>query len=406
MAKVTEEPTVRQAEEYSPELLSDVLRQEIRRTIERVLGEELSFALRAVPYQRTPERTGYRNGTHSRDICTSYGTVKLDVPRGRVIKEDGASEEFESSMIGRYRRRSKEIDEAILAMYLSGCNTRRVKRALGTLLAGGPLSKSAVSRVVAGLKDEFEQWSSRDLKELKLLCLYADAIYVKVRMAGRVCRLPVLVTIAVLHDGSKVLLGLAMKGSESEQAWTDLLRDLQNRGLAAPRLLIADGNKGLLLAAGALWPTAQIQRCAVHKLRNVLSHAPKHAWQEIKEDYNRIVYADSEGQATEEWSKFTLKWRKLCPAAVRSLNEAGEQLLTFFKYPKSQWKSLRTTNVIERVQEEFRRRVKTQAALPTEDSVMLLIYGLVAGSQITMNRIHGYKDLTEAGSSRKLAPVG
>jgi putative transposase len=142
-----------------------------------------------------------------------------------------------------------------------------------------------------------------------------------------------------------------------------------------------------------VWPEARVQRCAVHKLRNIERKAPKHTLAEIRADFHRIVYAESLAAAQGAVAAFERKWRTRCPGVVRSLHEGGEELLTFFEFPKAQWKTLRTTNVIERLHEEFRRRVKTQGSLPTEDAALVLLFGLVASGQIRLRRLDGWRHI-------------
>jgi transposase-like protein len=161
----------------------------------------------------------------------------------------------------------------------------------------------------------------------------------------------------------------------------------------APLLCIIDGNPGLRHAVGELWPTALVQRCCVHKLRNLERKAPKHALAELRDDFHRIVYAASGDAARAEATAFERKWAKRCPGVVRSLQEGGAELLTFFTFPRAQWKTLRTTNVIERLNGEFRRRVKTQSALPSEDTAVVLLFSLVASGQITLRRIDGWRKI-------------
>jgi transposase-like protein len=169
--------------------------------------------------------------------------------------------------------------------------------------------------------------------------------------------------------------------------------DLCARGVREAVLAVIDGNKGLREAVSSTWPVIDIQRCTKHKLENLFTHAPKRLYEEIKADYNLIVYAGNEAEARQAWKRFEKKWEKGCPAVVKSLAEAGDELLTFYRYPRSMWKSLRTTNVIERMNGEFRRRVKTQGSLPNNQAGLKLLFGLFAFGHITMWRIMGYKDL-------------
>lgn len=176
-----------------------------------------------------------------------------------------------------------------------------------------------------------------------------------------------------------------------------MVEDLEHRGLQSPILVVSDGHRGLLQAMKQ-WPGARVQRCTLHKLENLKSHCPKHAHAELKRDYDLIRYAKDGMKAREAYTSFLAKWRKLCPAVARSLEEAGENLLTLYAFPKAMWRSLRTTNSIENVNREFRRRTKTQASFSTEASAVTLLFGLVAFGQIEMRKINGYQHMTDLAS--------
>ena len=377
--------------------LSEALRGELRTLVERLIREELIEALGARRYERVAERRGYQHSPRERTITTGLGPATITVPRGRLFKPKGGSEEWQSQLLPRYARRTREVDAALLGLYLSGTNTRRVKLALKPLLKDAPLSKSAVSRVVAGLKDQHETWRIRKLSGEALKVLYLDAIWLRVRLAKKIEKLPVAVAIGVREDGTKMLLGLWAYASEGRAAWGGVLEDLCARGLPVPSLIVIDGGKGLRGAVTECWPTVAVQRCTVHKLRNLEAHAPKRLHEELREDYHEIVYAEDEQAASRASLKFTTKWKKRCPAVAESLEEAGSELLTFYRFPESQWKGLRTTNIVERVNEEFRRRVKTQAVLPSEDSALLLLYGLAASGQLRFRKLDGYQSLDQVG---------
>ena len=243
------------------------------------------------------------------------------------------------------------------------------------------------------LEESYEEWRQRDLAEEQIVYLYLDAIYPKVRSGGKVVSLPVLVALGVKATGEKILLALVLAGAETGTAWQMLLEDLAARRLGQPRLIISDGNAGLKSALERIWPEVAPQRCSVHKLRNLLAKAPQHTQEAVHEDHNRIVYAPDRAAADQARDRFLAKWKKLCPSVAASLEEAGEELLTFYRFPASQHKSLRTTNAIERLQEEFRRRIKTQASLPSEKAALLLFFGLFASGQVKMCRIEGWFDL-------------
>jgi putative transposase len=375
--------------------LEAAIRERVREVIEEILHEEVEEALGARGSQRAAGRCGYRHGKKVRGLALRSGAVKLAVPRARLVDLDGDEREWRSELLPRYRRSSPEVEQAVLGVYLSGGNTRRIRGALKPLLSGAPLSKSAVSRLVSRLEESYERWRQRDLAEDRIVYLYLDAIYPKVRSGGKVVSLPVLVALGVKGTGEKVLLALATGGAETAAAWQMMLEDLAARHLGRPQLIISDGNPGLKSALERIWPGVAHQRCTVHKLRNLLAKAPEHAQEAVHEEYNRIIYAANRAAAEKARDSFLAKWKKLCPSVAASLEEAGEELLTFYGFPASQHKSLRTTNAIERLQEEFRRRVKTQASLPSEKAALLLFFGLFASGQVKMRRIEGWFDLAD-----------
>jgi len=373
--------------------LEAAIRERVREIIEMVLQEEVETALGARRSQRVAERAGYRHGSKQRKLTLRTGTVQLDVPRARLAEADGSEREWQSQLVPRYRRSSREVEQSVLGVYLSGSNTRRIRGALEPLLTGAALSKSAVSRLVLRLEESYRTWQGRDLAEEKIVYLYLDAIYPKVRSGGRVVSLPVLVALGVQENGEKVLMSLMTTGAESADGWQLLLDDLATRKMGRPRLVISDGNAGLAAALDRLWPGLPHQRCTVHKLRNLLAKAPKHTHEAVREEYHRMVYAETLEVARKVREAFLLKWKKQCPGVAASLEEAGENLLTFYRFPESQWRSLRTTNAIERMQLEFRRRVKTQAALPNEGAVLRVFFGLWISGQMKLHRINGYRDI-------------
>jgi putative transposase len=374
--------------------ISGLLHRRVLEAIETVLEEELTEALGSGRYERSEQRRGYRNGHQTRMITTELGARTLQVPRGRVVEGDGSTREFQSEVVPRYARRTRKVDEAILGAYLAGANTRRIRKVLEPLLGTEHLSKSAVSRVAARLKEQFVQWSERDLSEDRYAVLFLDGFHLKVRMARRVVSVPVLAVLGVAGDGTKRLVALQLAASEAEVHWSKLMSDLQRRGLHGPVLIVSDGHRGLTKAIEA-WPKADVQRCTQHKWQNLIKHCPKHAHRELKRDYDRIIYAKTGLAARQAYEAFVVKWRKLCPAVARSLEEAGEQLLTFYAFPKGMWKALRTTNSIENLNREFRRRTKTQASFSTEEAAVTLLWGLVAFGQIELRRICGYKQLPD-----------
>jgi putative transposase len=374
--------------------LETLIRQRARGLIDAIVEEELEAALGAASSARVGSaRQGYRHGTRERTLTTSLGPTTVAMPRARVRTAEGATTEWRSELVPRYQRRSERVDEAILGVYLSGTNTRRIKGALAPLLRGGPLSKDAVSRLVGRLADDFETWRRRDLAEDQIQYLVMDGWYPKVRIGKRRVRVPVLVTLGVRADGQRVVLDLRLAGDESTAAWRDVIRGLVERHVGTPALAMVDGSAGLAAALREQWPTLAVQRCTTHKLRNLEAKAPVRLREELAEDYRRMIYAESRTAVEQARTRFTKKWRLRCPAVVECLDEAGDDLFTFLRFPKLQWKALRTTNALERINGEFRRRTKTQASLPGHEAVLLLLFGLLRSGHVKLRKIDGWEEM-------------
>lgn len=370
------------------------IREQVRTWIERIVQEELTAVLGADSSLRVGEsRRGYRHGTRERTLTTSLGPTTFTLPRARLFTETGQATEWHSTTVARYQRRTRRVDEAILGVYLSGANSRRIRSALAPLLQDGPLSKDAVSRLVGRLKDEFEQWRSRDLASEQVRYLFLDGWYPKVRLGKKRVVVPVLVVLGVRADGRKVLLDLRLAGDESTAAWRDTICSLVDRHLGTPGLAVIDGSAGLRAALREQWPTLAVQRCTAHKLRNLEAKAPKRQREELAEDYRRMIYAETATLVEDARKRFIRKWKLQCPAVIEGLEEAGDELFTFLRFPRAQWRALRTTNALERINEEFRRRTKTQASLPSQDAVLLLLFGLLRSGQIRLRAIDGWQEM-------------
>lgn len=384
----------RQAERLGADTIETRMRVRIRKTIETIVEEELEAALGAQPSARVgAARQGYRHGTRERTLTTSLGPTTFTMPRARLRAADGTSTEWRSTTVARYQRRTARVDEALLGVYLAGTNTRRLKGALAPLLRGGPLSKDAISRLVGRLREDFDTWRSRDLGDEDIRYVFLDGWFPKVRIGGRRERVPVLVTLGVRGDGQRVVLDLRLAGEESAASWGDVLGSLVARHLRRPLLAVVDGNPGLLAAVQTQWPGLAVQRCTAHKLRNLQAKAPARLREELTEEYRRMIYAETATAVEQARTKFAKKWHLRCPAVVESLKEAGDELFTFLRFPPSQWKALRTTNALERINEEFRRRTKTQASLPGQDAVLLLLFGLLRSGQVKLRALVGYQEL-------------
>jgi len=373
------------------------LRDRVRRFLEEMIAQEATAALGRIRYRRGAA-AGYRNGTRTRRLLGSFGQVGITVPRARLLAHDGTSREWRSAVLPRYARRTRQVDALIAATYLAGANTRRVKRALAALFKGA-IGKDVVSRVWRKVKTDWEAWTRRDLAGEDIVRLILDGSVVRVRLDRKATNISLLVVLGVRRDGQKVLLAVKNMGGESEAAWRGVLDDLIARGLRTPEFLIIDGAAGLEKALAALWPDVPTQRCTVHKHRNLLAHAPEALHEEITADYTDMIYAKTAKEIETRRKAFIRKWRLKCRAVADSLEEAGERLFTFTRLPESQWKSARTTNAIERLHEEFKRRIKTQTVLPSAETAAMLFWALLASGQITMRKVDGWQTLPE-----KLAP--
>ena len=370
------------------------LRGRIRGFIEAMLEEELTAALGGGRYERG-RRRGHRHGKRERQLLGSFGPTPISVPRGRLARPDGTTEEWRSATLPRYARMTRQVEALIAASYLAGTNTRRVRRALGALFRGA-VGKDVVSRTWRRIKADWEGWNRRSLAGDDIVRLILDGTVVRVRLDRKATNISLLVVLGVRRDGQKVLLSVRAMGGESEAAWRGVLDDLIARGLRTPDFLIIDGAAGLERALASLWPTVPTQRCTVHKHRNLLAHAPERLHEEITADYTDMMYAESADEIETRRRAFLRKWRLKHRAVADSLEEAGDRLFTFTRLPASQWRSARTTNAIERLHEEFKRRIKTQTVLPSAETAAMLFWALLASGQITMRKVDGWQSLGEA----------
>ena len=374
--------------------IEDRLRANIRGTIEAVFNEELNGFLGRLRYGREAGAAkGYRHGNRDRQITGTFGTETISVPRARIADEAGKVSEWRSKALQRYQRLTKTAEALIASVYLSGTNTRRVKRALFALFKGA-VSKDVVSRAWRKVKGDWDAWCARSLADEDIIRLILDGTVIKTRIDKKAANISVLAAIGVRRDGQKILLSIMNMGGESTAAWRQFLDDLDARGLKRPEFVIVDGAPGLEEALVALWGNdLPIQRCTVHKHRNLLAHAPKHMHEELGNDYRDMIYADTAAEVEKRRKAFLRKWRLKCRAVAESLEEAGDRLFTFTRLDPSQWKAARTTNAIERLNEEFRRRIKTQAVLPCAETVPMLLWALLASGQITMRKVDGWQTL-------------
>lgn len=380
--------------------IETAVRQQVRGFIEGLLQEELETALRRPRYGRSSNvgdaavAAGHRHGSRTRQLTGTFGKTELCVPRARLDAGDGRTTEWKSSSLRAYQRRTKAADAVIASAYLAGVNTRRVRRALASLF-GGAISKDTVSRTWRKVQADWNAWNSRSLANEPIVRLILDGTVVRVRLDRKATSISLLVVMGVRKDGQKVLLAVKNMGGESMEAWRTVLDNLVGRGLRRPELLIVDGGAGVEGAIAKLWDGVPVQRCTVHKLRNLLAHAPERLHEEVTADYHDMIYASTAQEVETRGKAFLRKWRLRCADVVTSLEEAGDNLFTFTRFPPSQWRSIRTTNAIERLHEEFKRRIKVQTVLPSAETAAMLFWALMASGQIKLRKVDGWKTIAE-----------
>jgi len=380
--------------------IESAVRDRAREFIEELIRGELDAVLARPRYERgkkvghegTPGIMGHRHGSRPRSLIGSFGPIEIAVPRARLNTADGKTTEWKSQSLRAYQRRTLAADALIAGCYLAGTNTRRVRRALSTLFAGA-VGKDTVSRVWRKVKSDWDAWNARSLAKEPIVRLILDGTVVRVRLDRKATSISLLVVIGVRADGQKVLLAIKSMGGESTAAWRTVLDDLIRRGLRRPEFLIVDGAPGLETAIAAVWDGVPVQRCTVHKHRNLLAHAPERLHEEITADYNDMIYAATCEEIETRRKAFIRKWRLKHRAIADSLQEAGDRLFSFTRLPPSQWKSARTTNAIERLHEEFKRRINADRAAISADTAAMLFWALLASGQINMRKVDGWKTL-------------
>ena len=380
--------------------IETAVRDRARQFIEELIRGELDAVLARPRYGRSQMASseggagvaGHRHGHRTRSLTGTFGPIEVAVPRARLDGPDGKTTEWKSKALRAYQRRTLAADALIASCYLAGTNTRRVRRALAALFAG-TVGKDTVSRVWRKVKSDWDAWNARSLAEEPIVRLILDGTVVRVRLDRKATSISLLVVLGVRADGQKVLLAIKSMGGESAEAWRAVFDDLIKRDLRRPEFLIVDGAPGLDKAIAAVWDGVPVQRCTVHKHRNLLAHAPERLHEEITADYNDMIYAATREEIETRRKAFIRKWRLKHRAVADSLEEAGERLFAFTRLPPSQWRSARTTNAIERLHEEFKRRIKTQTVLPSADTAAMLFWALLASGQINMRKVDGWQTL-------------
>ena len=355
----------------NPSRLFKYLRETVGSSMEHYINDlmnaEITIFLGRKPYQRSNEpetHRNYRNGGYERTFTAKgLGKLHLKIPRDR----DG---EFKTSVLPRYQRHEDEITRDVVMMYLGGLSTRNVEL-LSEKLLGCKISKASVSSYNGKLREAVENWRNRDLSRHEILYMYVDGVNFDVRQGDTVEKTPVLVAIGVDKGGFKMVLGFQAGDKESASNWREFFRDLKNRGLRScdVRLGIMDGLPGLEKVFKEEFSKAHIQRCQVHLARNVLAKVPRKFKKDVADSLRDIFYASSRAGAKNHLENFRKKWQKVLSSAVRCLERSVDKALTYLKFDESLWISLRTTNPIERVNKEYKRRTKPMEIVGGEASL-------------------------------------
>lgn len=355
------------AEHQSPEEIlgeSGLLKQLTKRLVERALAGELNHHL-----ENNVDETGQnsRNGHSKKTVQSDHGELELSIPRDR-------DSSFEPVLVPKHQRRIAGLDEKILALYARGMSTRDISAQLEELY-GAKISATLISDVTDSVLDEVKAWQSRPLDEIYPI-VYLDALYVNIKVSGRVSKRAVYVALGIDREGNKRLLGLWIGEAEAEGAkfWLKVLTDLKNRGLKDILIACCDGLKGFPKAIESVYPQTQVQLCIVHLIRNCLRYVPWKESKAVAADLKPIYRAATLEEAEAALEDFSSKWDALYPAISQIWLRHWENVIPIFDYPMEIRKVIYTTNAIESLNRSLRKVIKTKAVFPDEQSVFKLMY--------------------------------
>lgn len=356
-----------------PGRLFEMVRFNVQESVEQYLDclmeAELTFFLGRGRYER-PEalEPNYRNGSYSRRFTLKgIGQVMVRIPRDR-------NGEFKTGVIPRSRQYEDRIQEDLSLLFLSGVSTRTLSL-LTRRLVGRSLSHEEVSKANRALTEGIEKWRNRDLSQELIKYLFVDGVIFRMRVGSKVENVPVLVAIGVTQTNQKLVLGFQSGDKESASCWREFFKDLKRRGLNGSKveLGVMDGLLGLEKVFQEEFSTAKTQRCQVHVAKNVLAKVTRKDKKAVADDMRSMFYASSKTKAYEFFDHFKGKWERDYPSAVKCLGSSIDSCLTFFSFPEEEWISLRTTNIIERLNKEFKRRTKPMEILAGESCCYRLL---------------------------------
>ena len=353
-------------------LIAAILNKGLKKFLENMMESEVTEQVKAKRYERSLSRYGYRGGHYFRDLVTRYGLVEdLRIPR---LAEGPA----DLHLFDKYQRRRDDVDAAIGRLFLAGVSTRRL-RALSTELFGREISATTVSRTTANLDKELEQYRTRPLSD-EFPFLFLDGITQKVREIGVVGKV-VLCAMGMKTDGSREMLSFRLADQEDTDCWRGFLADLKSRGLQGNtlKLITTDGNPSLIKAIKEIYPFLTVQRCIVHKLRNVSVKLKRIHMKPCTSEAKNIFAAPSRKEAVARFKAWQEKWQVEEERAVRCMEKDLYHCLHYYAFPKEMWKRIRTTNGLERAFREVRRRTRPMGVFPNGQSAERIFYGVTQG---------------------------
>jgi putative transposase len=371
--------------------LDELCRAKVAELVQAYLESEVDELIQRKRYERAAEGRlpVYRNGHDpERLITTGAGAIAIRRPRLR-----GAT--YESAVIPKHKRRLPSLDRTFHQLWLEGLSQRDFEPALRALLgAEAPLSASAIARVNAQFRGEFEAWRARRLDHERYVYLWADGVHLGAGPGDE--RRVILVIVGADPQGEKHLVALDEAMSESELSWKGILHDLKQRGLGAAQLAIADGANGFWSALSAEYPDTRQQRCWLHKMRNVLDKVPESRKPEVHRQLREILGSSTRAEATTQIEALARELSRDYPKAATCLRDDLDRMLAYFDFPKESWKSLRTTNAIESIFSAVRLRTNVMKRLRSGESALYLVFKLIDRLSKTWRRISGYHTITVA----------
>jgi len=346
----------------------DFLRFIVERVIQEILEAEMTAHLRAEPYERNIDRRGYRNGYRPRHLNTRVGTLTLQVPQDR----DGT---FSTQLFARYQRNEKALVLALMEMYVEGVSTRKV-REITEVLCGTSFSKSLVSELAGQLDEELDAWRNRPLTEATYPYVSVDARYEHVRQGGQVVSQGVLIVAGVRADGHREILAIAVADTESAATYHHLFQGLKARGLSGVRLVTSDAHAGLKAAIDRHFQGASWQRCQVHFARDLVKMVGAGRRSELAADLREIFATTTREQAMATVESVAARWEASHPLIARLIEEGVEDCLACVAFPLAHHPRIRTTNGMERLNEEIKRRTRVVRIFPNPEACLRLVTAL------------------------------